>query len=226
MLLQTTPTPPEAPAVPTLAPSQVTVGGATLSSPQAVYQGYRAQRRELGRQLEELENSRSNLSSRLEEPLVAGADRKGIEQRISSLDERISAIDKQITEADLQVAKAAAIPGAAVELPPPPRSGPPEEAWVVATIFMFIVFLPMSIAYSRRIWRRGAQIVTTVPKELTERIMRVEQTVEATAIEIERIGEGQRFMTRIFTEGNAAHVLPAAAAQAAPVHGRPGDVRP
>jgi len=226
MLLQTTPTPQVPAATQTLAPNQVTVGGATLSSPQAVYQGYRAQRRELGRQLQELENSRSNLSSRLQDPQVGGADRKGLEQRISSMDERISAIDKQMTEADLQVAKAAAIPGATVELPSPPRSGPPEEAWVVGTIFMFIVFLPMSIAYSRRIWRRGAQIVTTVPKELSERMMRVEQTVEATAIEIERIGEGQRFMTRVFTEGNAAHALPSGAAQAAPVHGRPGDVRP
>ncbi|MEO8575594.1 MAG: hypothetical protein ABI556_02785 [Gemmatimonadales bacterium] len=204
----------------------VTVGGATLSSPQAVYQGFKAQRRELGRQLESLEGTRESLSSRLEEPVVAGADKKGIEQRISSLDERISAIDKQITEADAQVARAASVPGAAVDPPPEPRSGPPEEAWIVGTIFMFIVFLPLSIAYARRVWRRSAQIVTAIPKELSERVMRVEQTVEATAIEIERIGEGQRFMTRIFTEGNAAHMLPTASPQAAPVHGRPGDIRP
>src|SRR4051812_37860259 len=123
MLLQaaataTTPTP--------LAPGQVTVGTTTLSSPQAVYQGFKAQRRELGRQLETLEGTRENLSSRLEEPTVTGADRKGVEQRISSLDERISAIDKQITEADAQVARAASVPGAAVDPPPIPRSGPPE----------------------------------------------------------------------------------------------------
>ena len=222
MPLQDAPTPPTAPAIAT---GQVTIGGAQLSSPQSVFQGFKAQRRELGRQLETLENTRENLSSRLEEPTVSGADRKGIEQRISSLDERIAAIDKQITEADAQVARAASVPGAAVDPPPPPRSGPPEEAWVVGTIFMFIVFLPLSIAYARRVWRRSAQVVTSIPKELTERVMRVEQTVEATAIEIERIGEGQRFMTRLFTEGNAAHMLPSSA-QAAPVHGRPGDVRP
>lgn len=221
MPLQTATTP----TAPTIAPGQVTVGGAQLSSPQAVFQGFKAQRRELGRQLETLENTRSNLSSQLEEPLVAGADKKGLEQRISSLDERISAIDKQITEADAQVARAASVPGAAVDPPEPPRSGPPEEAWVVGTIFMFIVFLPLSIAYARRVWRKSAQIVTSIPKELSDRVMRVEQTVEATAIEIERIGEGQRFMTRLFTEGNAAHMLPSSA-QAAPVHGRPGDVRP
>ncbi len=223
MQQQTTPTPPVAPA---LDPGQVTVGAAKLSSPQAVYQGFRAQRRELGRQLEELQGTRENLSSRLEEPLVAGADRKGLEQRISSIDERIGAIDKQIADADAQVARAASVPGAAVDPPPPPRTGPPEEAWVVGTIFMFIVFLPLSIAYARRVWRRSAQVVTSIPQELSDRVMRVEQTVEATAIEIERIGEGQRFMTRLFTEGSAAQALPSAAAQPAPVHARPGDVRP
>jgi hypothetical protein len=223
MPLQTVPTPP---TVPTITSGQVTVGGATISSPQAVFQGFKAQRRELGRQLEALEGTRENLSSRLEEPLVAGADRKGIEQRIASLDERISALDKQIAEADAQVARAASVPGAAVDPPAPPRTGPPEEAWVVGTIFMVIALLPLSIALARRVWRRSAQVVTSIPIELSDRVMRVEQTVEATAIEIERIGEGQRFMTRLFTEGNAAHMLPSAAAQGAPVHGRPGDVRP
>jgi high-affinity K+ transport system ATPase subunit B len=36
--------------------------------------------------------------------------------------------------------------------------------------------------------------------ELVERLARVEQIVEATAIEIERISEGQRFTTRLLGE--------------------------
>jgi hypothetical protein len=31
----------------------------------------------------------------------------------------------------------------------------------------------------------------------------LEQSVDAVAIEVERIGEGQRFMTRLFTENGA-----------------------
>jgi len=61
---------------------------------------------------------------------------------------------------------------------------------------------------------------------MTERMARVEQTVEATAIEIERIGEGQRFITRIFTESASPHALPSAAAPPAIPGGRPDDVRP
>lgn len=223
MLQQTAPA---APGDPVIAPGQVAVNGVALTSPQAVYQGFRAQRRELARQMETLESTRSDLSSRLEEPTVAGADKKGLEERITQVDARIAAIDKQLADADAQVARAAAIPGAAVEPPPPPRTGPPEEAFVLGGIFMVVVLLPLSIAYARRIWRRSAKIVTSVPRELTERLMRVEQTVEATAIEIERIGEGQRFMTRVLTESVSAHALPAAAAQIQAVHSRPGDIRP
>ena len=43
-------------------------------------------------------------------------------------------------------------------------------------------------------------LTTTRDPELSARINRVEQIVEATAIEIERISEGQRFTTRMLSE--------------------------
>ena len=191
---------PAAPAAPSINPGQITVSGAPIASAYDVYQAFRAQRRVLEQQMDNLQGQRDNLSRELQQEGVTGADRKGIEQRITSIDERIASLDKQIAEADAQVAKAAAVPGAAVDPPEPPRTGPPDEVFVLAAVFMFVFLLPISIAWARRIWRRSPKIVTTIPKELTERMARVEQTVEATAIEIERIGEGQRFITRIFTE--------------------------
>lgn len=217
---------PATPTAPVLAPVQISIDGKTLAGAADVYQAFRAQRRELGRQMETLQESRDEISRQLtstENP-ITGTDRKGLEQRLTSVDERINTLDKQIADADAQVARAAAVPGATVEPPEPPRSGPPEEFYVLTGIFGVIVLLPLTLAYARRIWRRGAQVVTTIPKELSERLMRVEQTVEATAIEIERIGEGQRFMTRIFTEGQGAHQLSSAQPATLP-SGRPGDVR-
>jgi|SRR5687767_1847530 len=203
-------------AVPTPPAAQVTtpgvsVDGVALSSPQSVHQGFRAQRRELARQLETLEHQRREVSQLLssgegEQPVPASVA-KGLELRLASIDERISALDKQIAESDAAVARSAAVPGAAIDPPSPPRQGPPEEAFVLGGMFMFIVLLPLTIAYARRIWRRSAKIVTAVPKELSDRLMRVEQTVEATALEVERIGEGQRFMTKLFTEGPNGHAL-------------------
>ena len=217
---------PAAPAAPSINPGQITVSGAPIASAYDVYQAFRAQRRVLEQQMDNLQGQRDNLSRELQQEGVTGADRKGIEQRITSIDERIASLDKQIAEADAQVAKAAAVPGAAVDPPEPPRTGPPDEVFVLAAVFMFVFLLPISIAWARRIWRRSPKIVTTIPKELTERMARVEQTVEATAIEIERIGEGQRFITRIFTESASPHALPSAAAPPAIPGGRPDDIRP
>jgi hypothetical protein len=227
MLLQATAVPaaPEAPPAPAIAGTpRVVIDGEPVASAYDVYQAFRAQRRVLGDQLEQLQQERTDLSRELQQEGVNPADKKGMEQRITNIDERIIALDKQIAEADAQVAKAAAVPGAAVEPPQPPRSGPPEEVFFLSAIFIFIVFLPLSIALARRIWRRSPKIVTAFPKELSERLERVEQTVEATALEIERIGEGQRFMTRLFTEGQGAHALPSP--QATVPSSRPGDIRP
>lgn len=209
---------------PVLAQPTVTVNGQAITTPQATYQAAKAQRRELSRQMDDLEGQRSQLSSQLQEPQVTGADRKGLETRITDVDSRISSLQKSISDADAQVAKAAGIPGAAIDLPEPPRTGPPDEAFVLGGLFMVIVFLPLSIAYARRIWKRSGQVIAALPREIAERMNRVEQIVESTAIEVERIGEGQRFMTRVLTESTAHGVQVGAGQQAAAVS-PPGEIR-
>jgi hypothetical protein len=49
---------------------------------------------------------------------------------------------------------------------------------------------------------RGQQETLRAPRdpELQERLARVERIVEATAIEIERISEGQRFTTKLLSD--------------------------
>jgi len=39
--------------------------------------------------------------------------------------------------------------------------------------------------------------------ELSSRLTSLEQSLDAIAVEVERVGEGQRFMTRLFTERKA-----------------------
>lgn len=212
-------------AAPALAPgATLTINGQPISTPQANFQAAKAQRRELSRQMDELDGKRSQLSQQLQDPQVTGADRKGLETRIGDVDSRITSLNKAISDADAQVAKAAGIPGAAIELPEPPRNGPPDEAWVLGGMFIVVVFLPLSLAFARRIWKRGGQVVAAFPKEIAERMTRVEQVVESTAIEVERIGEGQRFMTRVLTE-NTSHGLAIAAGQQAAAVSPPGEIR-
>lgn len=146
--------------------------------------------------------------------LPAGApERNGLEARITDVDARIKAVDQMLATNAVQLSQSAAIPGAVVEAPRVIRSGPPEDAYVLGGLFMIIVLLPLSVALARRIWRRSAAVVTSFPRELAERLSRMEQAVEATAEEVERIGEGQRFLTRLFTEGEGARAIGAGSLQ-------------
>ncbi len=50
-------------------------------------------------------------------------------------------------------------------------------------------------------WRLALRrYAPALPHELTDRLTRLEQSIDAVAIEVERIGEGQRFLTRVLTE--------------------------
>jgi hypothetical protein len=48
--------------------------------------------------------------------------------------------------------------------------------------------------------RRGAAADPQVLEEIAGRLARLEQVTEATAVEVERIGEGQRFTTRLLAD--------------------------
>ena len=217
-----TPAPDVAPAIVQAPPGQVIVQipGAPGASAAATYEALKAQRTELGNQLENLEDKRRDLSQRLEEPMVGGADRKGLEQRITEIDGRISSIDKAIAESEAQIARAAGVPGAVVPPKPEPRNGPPEEAFVLGGMFIFVVLLPLSIALARRIWRRGVATITSLPAELTERLTRLEQGMDAVAVEVERIGEGQRYMARLFGEDGSLRAIGAGTAEPVEVKAR------
>ena len=99
----TAPTPPVAPVAPVISitPGQgITIspppGGAT---PQAIYEGFKNQRRELANQLESLDDTRRDLANRLqEEPAISAAEKTGVESRLAEIYARISAVDKAIAD--------------------------------------------------------------------------------------------------------------------------------
>lgn len=80
------------------------------------------------------------------------------------------------------------------------RSGIPAGAMDIAigfciTLVVIIVGWPISRALGRRVERRGAS--QAVDAGVTERLQRIEQAVEAVAIEVERISESQRYLAKI-----------------------------
>jgi hypothetical protein len=78
------------------------------------------------------------------------------------------------------------------------------------TVAIIIIGLPIARAIARRMDRRAGP--AQIPSELTSQLTQLTQAVDAIALEVERISEGQRFTTRLLSEQrDAAHqTLPSA----------------
>jgi hypothetical protein len=213
------PSPPPPPAAPTVQGSEFPVtimpDGASSS---AVLKAMEAQRSELRDQLERVQDQRNEIAGWLKAEDITAPDREGLAGRLRETDARISNLEQQIAQADAAVAKAAAVPGAVVEPPPPlpDSSDVSEGVTAVSIVFTLFVLFPIALSYSRRLWRRGGTIVPPVPREVTDRLEQMGQAVESIAVEVERIGEGQRFLTRVMSD-QSARQLGVGAAQPIPV---------
>jgi hypothetical protein len=78
----------------------------------------------------------------------------------------------------------------------PPQAVDISIAFFVSMAFI-IVGLPIARAFARRMDRRGE---TGSASEIAPRLDRIEQAVEAIAIEVERVSEGQRYTTKSIAE--------------------------
>ncbi len=151
--------------------------------------GLRAQRSILQRQI--------NASS-------DGTTRAALELRKVPLDNQIGQTERDLASVRAQLLSRQSRTGVP-DRPPFPsqqRRGPEPDLIVgLAFAFIFAVMMPISIAIARRIWR-GVKPVASARTEdaLTPRFDRLEQAVDAIAIEVERVSEGQRFVTRVLTE--------------------------
>lgn len=81
--------------------------------------------------------------------------------------------------------------------------GEPPHAGLHAGLTLLAAYLlwrlaPMRSARGDR--HRAEEPVPAVSTELTDRLGHLEQSVDTVAIEVERIGEGQRYMAHILTE--------------------------
>lgn len=98
----------------------------------------------------------------------------------------------------------------------PPFRGevmPPEAVDLAIAFFLtvavIVIGLPISRAFARRMDRKAAP--SPIPREVSAQLGQLAQAVDAIALEVERISEGQRFTTRLLSEQRdaARHVLPA-----------------
>ncbi len=80
---------------------------------------------------------------------------------------------------------------------------------VFGTIMIMVIMTPIIRAIIRAVERRAAAPPTaTLSPELSARLDRIEQAVDAIAVEIERVAESQRFLAKLQTEPRALGAPP------------------
>jgi hypothetical protein len=181
-------------------------------------QALQARRRVLSDQLNSADGRRKELSRLVKN--ATGADKAGLEQRIGVLDARLARLENDIDETGKLLASA---PAALTSDAPTFAFGPSspnkmEDVIPIVAILSVFVLFPIALALARNIWRRGSLPKAAGPdRESAQRLERMEQAMDAIAIEIERVSEGQRFVTRLLSDQHKGLALGAVEQAAEPV---------
>ena len=77
-------------------------------------------------------------------------------------------------------------------------NGPEVFIPIALFISMAVVLAPLARAWGKRIESRGTP--PAIPTDVKERLERMEQAIDSIAIEVERISEGQRFVSKLMHE--------------------------
>jgi hypothetical protein len=182
----------------------------------------RSARGELSNQLTSAEERRSRLVEELRG--TEGQVRAGLEQRIGVLDERIVQLERDIATTGRQLSDARALVGTTEPARSVSQSFRMDEDVVfgVGSLLMFVFLAPVALAWMRMWWRKPARAShSAADTDSTARLERIEQAVDAIAIEVERVSEAQRYQARLLSEGQGApaFVQPARAPEAVRIDG-------
>jgi hypothetical protein len=153
---------------------------------------------------------------------------KGDEQRFDkpiadAQHENIVAVaDLQMTEQRLNALQARST------MAPPPEPLIDRSMLEKTGTGVFLLMLPIVFALARRIWVRSGPRVQSqvIDLESSPRLQRMEEAIESIAIEVERIGEAQRFATKLLTERPEPAVNRAVPAPTPIVRKTPGTITP
>ena len=219
----------QAPLAPTALPSPVVViegapgsgGPITISAPRTArdIDALQARRDELSRQLTSVDGRRSKLMSQLRstgDPTAV----KGLQDRLALLDARQLQLESDLAQTGQALSSASA------GLIATSTSGGPVFAGLgagqtLALSIVFTVFVlgPLAVGFARSLFKRASRpaLPPAVFNEAAQRLERVEAAVETIALEIERISEGQRFVTKLLSENQPAPQLGAGQRSGEPI---------
>lgn len=167
----------------------------------------KARREELSNQLQSVDSRRSKLISQLKQTGDPAAV-KGLEDRLRLLDARQLQLESDIAQTGQQLTSAPAGLLATTADAPIFAGMSAKQTVTLSILGIIFVLFPISVGIGRAIFKRAGRAgPPAVFAQTAERLERLEGSVDAIAIEIERISEGQRFVTKLLSEGQVAPKL-------------------
>jgi len=172
------------------------------------------QRKIISDQIENVRSQRASIARAYEKS--TGASRAGLEQQLQSIDGRLLQLQADLDASGraLYQSPVSTTTTASAGFPaqfPNLNSG---ELTAISIVFTVVVLGPLAMSLGRLLWRRsGTAAVPSGWNDAAQRLERLEQAVDTIAVEVERVSEGQRFMTRLMTQAQGTPANNAAAAQ-------------
>src|SRR5688572_21523233 len=159
-------------------------------------------RSQLSEQIQSATLRRRSLAEQLKSSDAAA--RPGIEARMKVLDARIVRLEEDLDRTGDQLAN---IPGellgSTTISPEQIAERIAEKIVPLAGIFSLFVLAPLAFAIARMIWRRTTnatpRVAATDPAS-HQRLEQLQQSMDTIAIEIERISENQRFLSKLMND--------------------------
>jgi len=182
-----------------------------------------ARRNELSNQLSSAQSRRADLAQQLARPNVV--DQAGLEAQVKFLDNRILGIENDIAENGKALASIPANLRTQTTVPGGNYGIDRGLIRDLTGLMTMALLFPFAVLVARRLGRRAPAtpsggIEPGRWEDGLRRMERLESAIETIAVEVERVGEGQRFITRVLAEPAPQ---PAAAAAAAPAALGAGD---
>jgi hypothetical protein len=168
----------------------------------------KARRDELSNQLQSVDGRRSRLMTQLKQTSDPTAI-QGLEARLALLDARQLQLETDIQQTGQALTSPAAGMLATTASPPVFAGLGTKDVMTLSILSIILIAFPLAAGFARSLWKRANRPgpPPAVFTETAQRLERLEASVDAIAIEIERISEGQRFVTKLLSENQPAPML-------------------
>ena len=189
--------------VPGPKPGQVSVNIVPPGTPQSAdeFRALQGKRSDLSDQLQSVQRRRNELAEQLKtaDPSARG----GIQARLRVLDDRLVFLENELAVTGQQISNTPVAVRAQTQAPPVParileKFG--DEIVPITAIVSIFVLMPLAFAVMRLLWKRADRPRPAIDADANRKLEHLIQAVDTIAIEVERIQENQRFLTKVVNE--------------------------